>query len=78
MHAVIGDRVLDVAHRFDLVRLGRWDAVVQQGGSAGEALHAEQLLGIERAVRRAMLGVARVRNVAAADVEHQRKSRRWR
>ena len=43
----------------------------KEGGSAGEALHAEELLGVERAVGRAVLGVALVRNVAAADVEHR-------
>ena len=70
MHAVVDGLVLQVADRLDLVRPGRRHEVVEQRRAAGEALHAEELLGVERAVRRAMLGVALVRNVAAADVEH--------
>ena len=44
--------------------------VVEQGAAAREPLDAEELLGVERAVGRAMLGVALGRDVAAGRVEH--------
>ena len=71
VHAVVHGLVADLAHALDLVRLRRRDEVVEQGGSAGEALHPEQLLGVERAVGRAVLRVALVRDVASAYVEHR-------
>ncbi len=51
--------------RLDLVGPRRRDEVVEQRRATREPLDPEQLLGVERAVGRAMLGVARVRDVAA-------------
>ncbi len=70
MHAIVGRLEPDVADGLDLVRPRRRDEVVEEGRAAGEALHAEQLLGVERSIRRAMLGVPLVRDVAARYVEH--------
>src|SRR5437867_2093797 len=60
----------DVAHLLDLVRLGRRRMVVEEARLAGEALHPEELLGIEAAIGLAELGVALVRNLAALEIEH--------
>jgi PPOX class probable F420-dependent enzyme len=60
----------DVANLLHRVRLGRWRVVVEEAGSAAEALDAEELLGVEATVRPAELGVALVRNLAALEVEH--------
>ncbi len=71
----------DVAHLLDGVRLGRRRVVVEEAGAAGEALDAEQLLGVQAPVVLAELGVALVRDLAAADVEHRvhyRAHDRWR
>jgi len=46
--------------------------VVQKRRAAGEALDAEKLLGVERAVGRPVLRVALGRDVATPDVEHAR------
>ena len=61
----------DVAHLLDLVRLGRRRVVVEEAGAAAEALDPEELLGVEPAIVLAELGVALVRHLAAADVEHR-------
>jgi hypothetical protein len=71
VQAIVDRLGVQLADLLDLVRARRWHEVVEQRAAAGEALHAEQLLGVERAVRRAVLGVALVRHVAAADVEHR-------
>ena len=55
----------------DPVGPGRRGHVVEQRTAAGEPLDPEQLLGVERAVGRAMLGVARVRDAAVGGVEHR-------
>jgi hypothetical protein len=49
--------------------------VVEQGRSTGEALNAEQLLRIQRAVIAPELSVSLVRHAAALDVEHGTNSR---
>ena len=61
----------DVAHLLDGVRLCRRGVVVEEAGAAGEALDSEELLGVEAPIVPAELGVALVRDVAAADVEHR-------
>ena len=58
------------ADRLDLVRPRRRHEVVEQRRSAGEALDPEQLLGVEAAVGRAVLGVALPGDAAVADVVH--------
>ena len=72
MEAVVGGLELDPADRLDLVRLRRRDEVVEERAAAGEALDAEQLLGVEAAVRRAVLGVALAGQAAVGDVVHGR------
>ena len=54
---VVGGLELDPADGLDLVGLGRRDEVVEDRAAAGEALDPEELLGVEAAVRRAVLGV---------------------
>jgi hypothetical protein len=44
--------------------------VVQERAAAGEPLHPKQLLRVEAAVRRAVLGVALARDAAVLDVVH--------
>jgi hypothetical protein len=44
--------------------------VVDERAATGEALDAEQLLGVERAVGGAVLGVALVGHVATGGIEH--------
>jgi hypothetical protein len=44
--------------------------VVEEGVAPDEAFDPEELLGIERAVRRPVLGVALRRDAAPADVIH--------
>ena len=56
--------------RLDAMRPRRRDEVIQQRAPAGEPLDAEQLLGVEAAVRRAVLGVALLGDAAAGDVVH--------
>ena len=46
------------------------DEVVEERAAAGEALDAEQLLGVEAAVGRAVLGVALAGHAAVGDVVH--------
>jgi hypothetical protein len=69
--SVVGLPDDDVRDRFDPVGSCRRDEVVEQRGAPGEALDAEQLLGVERSIRRSMLGMALGRDVAAGDVEHR-------
>jgi len=61
-----------VADLLDPVRLGGRRAVVQERRAAAEALDAEQLLGVQRAIGLAELGVALGWHLAAPDVEHGR------
>ena len=56
--------------RLDAVRAGRRHDVVQERAAAREALHPEQLLGVQGAVRRAMLGVTLAWHAAVLDVVH--------
>ena len=70
MEVVVGRLELDAPDRLDLVGPRRRDEVVEERRPAGEALDPEQLLGVERAVRRAVLGVALLRDAAALDVVH--------
>ena len=60
----------DLADLLDPVGAGGRGVVVQEGRPAAEALHPEQLLGVERTIRLAELGVALGRHLAALDVEH--------
>ena len=70
--AVVGLLEGDRRDRLDPVGPRRRGHVVEQRAAAGEALDAEQLLGIERAVGGAVLGVALGRDAAASGVEHGR------
>ena len=70
VEAVVGRLELDPADRLDLVGPRRRREVVEERAAAGEALDAEQLLGVEGAVGRAVLGVALLRDAAAGDVVH--------
>ena len=70
MEAVVGRLELDPAHGLDPVRPRRRRQVVEQRAAPGEALDAEQLLGVQAAVGRAVLGVALRRDAAAGDVVH--------
>jgi hypothetical protein len=72
MEPVVGRLESDAGDRLYLVRLGRWRQVVDQRAAAGEPLDPEQLLGVEAAVRRAVLGVALAGDAAAGDVIHGR------
>ena len=72
VEAVVGRLELDPADRLDLVGPRRRDEVVEERAAAGEALDAEQLLGVEAAVRGAVLGVPLAGHAAAGDVEHAR------
>ena len=58
MEAVVGGLEPDARTASMRWVLRRWRQVVEQRRSTGEALHPEQLLGVERAVGRAVLGVA--------------------
>ena len=70
--AVVGFLEADLsAGRLDPVGPRRRRDVVEQRRAAGEALDAEQLLGVERAVGRAMLRVALWRDAAASRIEHR-------
>jgi hypothetical protein len=70
VQAVVGRLQPHLRHRLDAMRARRRRQVIQQRRSPGEALDPEQLLSVERAVRRAMLGVALLGNAAALDVVH--------
>jgi hypothetical protein len=70
MEVIVGRLELDPPDRLDLVCPRRRHEVVEDRGPAGEALHPEQLLGVEGAVWRAVLGVALLRDAAAGDVVH--------
>ena len=48
--------------------------VIQDRAAAGEALHPEQLLGVEAAVGGAVLGVTLRRDAAVGDVVHGRRA----
>jgi hypothetical protein len=69
---VVGRHELDPADGLDLVGLGRRDEVVEDRAAAGEALDAEQFLGVEAAVRGAVLGVPLAGQAAMGDVVHAR------
>ena len=58
------------AQRLDPGDAGGRHDVVQERAATGEALDAEQLLGVQVAGRVAVLDVAGVRHAAARDVEH--------
>ena len=70
MEAIVGGLDDHVANGLDEVRLRRWHQVVEEGVAPDEALDPEELLGVERAVRPAMLGVALRRHAAPTDVVH--------
>ncbi len=70
MKAVVGGLDDHLAHGLDEVRLGRRHKVVEEGVAAYEALDPEELLGVERAVRPAMLRMALRRHAASSDVVH--------
>ncbi len=67
---IVGRLQLDAPNGLDLVGPGRRDEVVEDRRPAGEALDAEQFLGVEAPVRGAVLGVALLRDAAALDVVH--------
>jgi len=67
---IVGGFEGDARDRFDLVRLSRRRQVVHDRASPRESLHPEQLLGVEAAVGRAVLGVALARQAAVRDVVH--------
>jgi hypothetical protein len=69
VRVVVGLVERDPANRLHLVRPGGWHEVVEQRAATGEALHPEQLLRVERAVRSPVLGVALVGDVAERQVE---------
>ena len=71
MEAVVGRLELDPAALLDLVRPRRRRQVVEEGAATGESLDPEQLLGVEAAVRGAVLGVALPGDAAAGDVVHE-------
>ena len=70
VQAVIGRLESDAATGLDAVRARRRRQVVEQGAATREAFDPEQLLGVERAIRRSMLRVALARDGAALDVVH--------
>ena len=71
MEVVVGRLELDSPDRLDLVGPRRRDEVVEDRRPAGEALDPEQLLGVQAAVRRPVLGVALLRDAAVGDVVHE-------
>jgi len=71
MGIVVGFVELDPSDGLHLVRPGRRHEVIEKRASAREAFDPEQLLGVERAVGRAMLGVALVGHIAERQVEHR-------
>ena len=71
VQAVVGGLEPDRAALLDAVVLRRRRQVVEQRRSAGEALDPEQLLGVERAVGRPVLGVALAGDAAVGDVVHR-------
>ena len=62
---------LDIPDGLDLVRLRRRDEVVQDRVSAAESLDPEQLLGIQAAIRSAVLRVPLAGQAAVGDVIHE-------
>ena len=72
MEPVVGGLDGDPADRLDLVGLRRRRDVIEDRAASGEALHPEQLLGVEAAVGGAVLGVALRRDAAVGDVIHGR------
>jgi len=70
MEAIVGGLDDHVSDRLDLVGLGRWDEVVEEGVAPDEALDAEELLRVQRAIRPAVLCVALRWDAAPTDVVH--------
>jgi hypothetical protein len=70
MEAVVGGDELDSADRLDAVGLGRREQVIQDRAAPGEALDAEQLLGVEATVGCPVLGVPLAGQAAMGDVVH--------
>jgi hypothetical protein len=69
--AIVGGDQLDPADGVDPVCLRGWEQVVEDGAPAREALDAEQLLGVEAAIRCPVLGVPLAGQAAVGDVVHE-------
>ena len=74
MEPVVGGLDGDPADRLDLVGLRRRRDVIEDRAASGEALHPEQLLGVEAAVGGAVLRVTLRRDAAVGDVVHGRRA----
>ena len=72
MEAVVGGLEHDPRPGLDPMGPRRRRHVVEQRAPPGEPLDPEQLLGVEAAVGRPVLGVARGRDGASRDVVHAR------
>ena len=72
MRLRVGRLQVNLADELHLVRLRRRHEVIQERAAAGEPLDPEQLLGIQAAIGRPMLGVALTRDAAVLDVVHGR------
>ena len=70
MKTVVGRFELDLPNRFDAVRARRRRQVIEERAAPGETLDAEQLLRVQAAVGRPMLGMALPRDAAAGHVVH--------
>src|SRR5262245_54118373 len=71
MEAIVGGDELDPADRLDLVDLGRRNEVIQDRVAAAEALDTEELLRVEAAIGRPVLGVPLAGQAAVGDVVHE-------